>query len=116
MRFLVDECTGPGVARWLHDREHAVFSVCDEARGMEDGDILQKAFAEDWILITNDKDFGEKIYREHRPHRGVILLRLADERTPSKIETIRRLLENYADQLSGRFVVVTEAQVRFARR
>ena len=21
----------------------------------------QKAFAEDWILITNDKDFGEKV-------------------------------------------------------
>ena len=104
MRFLVDECTGPGVARWLLDCKHAVFSVYDEARGMEDGDIIQKAFAEDWILITNDKDFGEKVFREHRPHRGVILLRLADERMVRKIEILRRLLENYADQLRGNFV------------
>ena len=31
------------------------------------------------------------------------------------IETLRRLLEGYADQLPGQFVVVTEKRVRFAR-
>ncbi len=60
MRLLVDECTGPAVAQWLRDQGHEVFSVFDEARGMGDGDILQKANSENWILITNDKDFGEK--------------------------------------------------------
>ena len=103
MRFLVDECTGPGVAQWLRDRKHEVFSVFEEARGMADDDIVAKAFVENWILITNDKDFGEKVYREGRPHRGVVFLRLEDERTAIKIETIRRLLENYAEQLADRF-------------
>lgn len=116
MRFLVDECTGPGVAQWLRDRKHEVFSVFEEARGMADDDIIAKAFVENWILITNDKDFGEKVYREGRPHRGVVFLRLEDERTAIKIETIRRLLENYAEQLADRFVVVTETKVRFARK
>jgi len=32
MRFLVDECTGPKVARWLREQGHEVFSVYDEAR------------------------------------------------------------------------------------
>lgn len=27
MRFLVDECTGPAVARWLREQSHEVFSV-----------------------------------------------------------------------------------------
>ena len=36
MRFLVDECTGPAVARWLRDQAHEVFSVYDEARGTAD--------------------------------------------------------------------------------
>jgi len=27
MKFLVDECTGPGVASWLRDQNHDVFSV-----------------------------------------------------------------------------------------
>ncbi|NBT35678.1 MAG: hypothetical protein EBT03_09105 [Betaproteobacteria bacterium] len=33
MRFLVDECTGPAVARWLRERSHEVFSIYDSARG-----------------------------------------------------------------------------------
>jgi predicted nuclease of predicted toxin-antitoxin system len=115
MRFLVDECTGPAVARWLRERGHRVYSVYEEARGLEDEAIIQKAFDEEWIIVTNDKDFGEKVYRERRLHRGVVLLRLEDERTDNKIETIRRLLEDYSDQLADRFVVVTEARVRFAR-
>lgn len=36
MRFLVDECTGPAVARWLREQKHEVFSVYEEARGAED--------------------------------------------------------------------------------
>ena len=99
MRLLVDECTGPVVAKWLRDQGHEVFSVYDEARGMEDDDILQKAFSENWILVTNDKDFGEKVYRERRSHRGVVILRLEDERAPVKIETLRQLLTNYSERV-----------------
>lgn len=64
--------------------------------------------------MTNDKDFGEKVYREKRPHKGIVLLRLEDERALMKIEIIKRLLEGYADRLSCQFVVVTESGVRFA--
>ena len=58
MRFLVDESTGPRVAAWLCQEGHEVFSVYDQARGMADEEIIQKAFIENWILMTNDKDFG----------------------------------------------------------
>ena len=34
---------------------------------MDDDDIILKAFEENWILITNDKDFGEKVYRSRIP-------------------------------------------------
>jgi predicted nuclease of predicted toxin-antitoxin system len=72
--------------------------------------------SENRILITNDKDFGERIYREHRPHRGIVLLRLEDERAPVKIDVIRRLLDGHADQLVDHYAVVTEERVRFARK
>lgn len=115
MRFLVDECTGPRVARWLREQGHEVFSVYEESRGADDDALVQKAYAENWILITNDKDFGEKVYRERRLHRGIILLRLDDERAANKIEVLRRLLEAYPDRLSDSFVSVAESRVRFAR-
>ncbi len=61
MRFLVDECTGVAVASWLRAQNHEVFSVYEQARGMKDREIIEKCWAESWILITNDKDFGEGI-------------------------------------------------------
>jgi len=114
MRFLVDECTGSKVAQWLRDENHQVFSVFDEARGMTDNEVLEKAFSENWILITNDKDFGEMVFRERRKHHGVVFMRLDDERAANKIEILRRLLEGYAEKLPEQFVVVTETKVRFA--
>lgn len=116
MRFLVDECTGPQVAQWLREQNHEVFSVYEQARGMLDENIIEKAYFEEWILITNDKGFGEKVYRDGRLHKGVVFLRLEDERAVVKINTIRQLLEKYSDQLTDRFVVVTETKVRFARK
>ncbi|BAZ03443.1 DUF5615 family PIN-like protein [Calothrix sp. NIES-3974] len=74
MRFLVDECTGSIVAAWLREQGDEVFSVYDEARGISDDKILQKALIENWILITNDRDFGEKIFREGCIHRGIVFL------------------------------------------
>jgi predicted nuclease of predicted toxin-antitoxin system len=116
VRFLVDENAGVSVARWLRSLDYEVFSVYEQARGMDDDAIIQKAFEENWVLITSDKDFGEKVYREQRLHRGVVLLRLEDERSVNKIDTLQRLLKEYSEQLIDNFVVVTEKQVRFARR
>ena len=94
MRFIVDECTGPAVARWLRQHKHNVFSVYEEARGLDDEGVLQKAIADNRILITNDKDFGEMIFREGKAHRGVILLRLEDERA-SALRTRSGYLNGY---------------------
>lgn len=112
MRFLVDECTGPGVAAWLRGCGHDVFSVYEEARGVDDDVLLHQAFTEDRILITNDKDFGEKVFRDAIAHKGVVLLRLDDERMASKIAVLQKLLDGYADRLEGRFAVVSEKAVR----
>ena len=44
MRFLVDECTGPAVAQWLRTQAHDVFSVYEQARGLDDDSVIRKAF------------------------------------------------------------------------
>jgi predicted nuclease of predicted toxin-antitoxin system len=116
MRFLVDECTGTKVANWLKQQGYEVFSVYEQARGITDNQVLDKAITENWILITNDKDFGEKIYREKCKHRGVIFLRLDDERSANKITVLSQLLSQYEElQIMDCFVVVTETQIRFAK-
>jgi predicted nuclease of predicted toxin-antitoxin system len=112
MRFLVDECLGPVLADWLRRQQHDVFSAFEQARGLDDDSLLGVAVAEDRILVTGDKDFGELVFRDGRPHRGVLLLRLDDPQPVTWIAALQRVLASHADQLPARFVVVTDAAVR----
>ena len=116
MRFLVDECAGTSVARWLREEGHDVASVCEEMRGAPDDDVLALATRQERIVVTTDKDFGEKVFRERKPHRGVILLRLDDERPPAKIAALRRVISSCGHDLARAFVTATEKAVRLSRR
>jgi hypothetical protein len=55
------------------------------------------------------------VYRERRPHRGVILLRLDDERSIMKIAAVEKLLTAYSVCMVNQFVVVMPSRVRFAQ-
>ena len=116
LKFLVDECTGPKVAKWLEAEGYEVFSVFDDARGISDLEIIKKAEAEDWIIITNDKDFGELIFRDSRGPVGVILLRLSDERATNKIHCLNTLLTQLDTVGSDQFIVVTEENIRISKQ
>jgi len=116
MRFVVDECTGPQVADWLKSRGHFVISVYNDHRGMKDEDVIKLATNNDCILISNDKDFGEKIFKQKIAHKGVIFLRLKDERTENKIIVISQLIDKYGDSLRVYFIVATEDKVRLVAK
>lgn len=101
-------------ARWLERAGHDVISVYDEIPCAEDSAVIELALREDRIRVTNDKDFGDRVFRDGRPHRGVLLLRLADERSKNKIAALSRVLELYGEGIWRRFVVVTERSIRIS--
>jgi predicted nuclease of predicted toxin-antitoxin system len=76
VRVVVDECTGPSVARWLRKLGHDVVSIYDDFRGLSDEKILDLAVQNGRLLITNDKGFGTAIYRDGRQHAGLLLIRM----------------------------------------
>jgi len=57
---------------------HDVISIQEIFPSLDDPPILDIAGNENRILITNDKDFGELIYRSRLPHAGVLLFRLQE--------------------------------------
>jgi predicted nuclease of predicted toxin-antitoxin system len=116
MKFIVDESTGPAVAKWLAGLGYEIFSVHNQLRGADDETILKKAIEEEWVLITNDKDFGEMVYRQGLLHHGIILMRLVDERSANKIKILQKLLAQFADLIIDSFVVVTESNVRITKK
>jgi len=111
-KFIVDECTGIAVVHFLRAQGYDVASVNEEMARADDVDILQRAVAEQRILVTNDKDFGDMVYRDRLEHAGILLLRLADERTETKVRVVAAVLDQYADRLENHFVVATEQNIR----
>ncbi len=117
MRFIVDECTGPSVSVWLTEQGHDVYSVSLNSPGWKDVQVLAKANEERRIIITNDRDFGELIYKFKQAHEGVIFLRLSDETVSNKIAVLQRLFGSYASSISHEsYITVTEESVRINRK
>ena len=115
MRLLVDESTGAAVVEYLRSVGQDVLAVAEEMPQADDPDILAHATREGRILITNDKDFGELVFRNGQAHSGVVVLRLQDESSANHMHTIEIVLEQYADRLAGRFTVATERGIRIRR-
>jgi predicted nuclease of predicted toxin-antitoxin system len=112
MQFIVDESAGTAVVGYLRSAGHDVLAVSDAIPQANDEDILSRAMSERRILITNDKDFGELIFRRGQAHHGVVLLRLRDESSANRVRVLGQVLERYADRLPDHFSVATETSFR----
>ena len=103
---------GQAVTEQLRALGHDVEAVAEWMPQALDDQVIDYAYHERRILVTNDRDFGDKVYREGRPHAGILLLRLADDRAATKVRVITALLAAHSDHLADRFVVVTERSIR----
>jgi predicted nuclease of predicted toxin-antitoxin system len=112
VRFIVDESTGESVVVHLRTLGHDVLAVAESMPQATDSVILARAASEGWIVITNDKDFGELAFRSGQAHAGVLLLRLRDESSGNRVCVVTSVLERWAHRLSGSFTVATDRTVR----
>jgi predicted nuclease of predicted toxin-antitoxin system len=115
VKFLVDESTGQSVVDELRRLGHDVISIQEAFPTLDDPLILDIAVNENRTLITNDKDFGELIYRSRLPHAGVLLFRLQDETAANRVRMIRQVLHSCGNKLQGNFVVASERKIRIRR-
>ncbi len=112
MRFLADENVTGTVLQELRQRGHDVLSVKESMRSERDDVILARAQAEQRIVITHDKDFGELAFRSQLPAScGVILIRLAGSESDTDNQRILEALESRTDW-TGHFSVITDNRIR----
>lgn len=112
MKFLLDESAEFRLAAYLKHLGHDVTAIAhDYPHALPDPEVLAIARREQRILVTNDRDFGELIFRRRLPHCGVIFFRLRDQSVETKLAWLQQILRDYADQLD-QFLVVTERRVR----
>ena len=115
MKFLLDESADYPLAPFLQGLGHDVTAIAHEyPQALSDRAVLSIAQAEQRILITNDRDFGELIFRQRLPHNGVILFRLGAEALPVKTRWLEAVLSKHAQDLRD-FVVITDRGIRVRR-
>jgi predicted nuclease of predicted toxin-antitoxin system len=115
MNFLLDQSTDARLVSWLTQRGHNALRIGrDYPHGLPDEQVLAIAHREGRILITDDRDFGELVFRHRQPHTGVIYLRLASYSLALTTARLEHVLTNHAEHLD-RFLVVTPGDVRERR-
>lgn len=113
MRFLIDENIGQSVVRYLSEKGHDVIvAATGELSSHEDIFLLNYAFQENRIVITNDKDFGFLVYRQKLPSRGIILFRFIQESPFLKIAALETVLSMKLKKIIDHFIVVSEGKIR----
>jgi predicted nuclease of predicted toxin-antitoxin system len=112
MRFLLDEGLPYRLATFLHNLGHDVTAVGHEYPfALTDHAILAIARQEQRVVLTNDKDFGELIFRDQLPHAGVVLFRLGYVPIAERTALMQRVLTEHATVLD-QFIVVTRTAIR----
>ena len=111
MNFLLDVNASGAVARWLIHLGHDVAEVGQKNPGMSDNEILSWAVMERRIIVTTDNDFEEMIWRQGKPHCGV--LRLENLPRSERIVLLRDVLDRHSRDLeSGAIVIALRTKFR----
>ena len=114
MRFLVDRCAGRQLADWLREKGYDVLEARELGPDPGDGALLERANAEDRILVTIDTDFGELVFLHDVAHSG--LVRLPDVPAKRRIALMAELLERHRPALEmGDVVTIRGDRIRISR-
>ena len=77
--------------------------------------ILEAAVQDARILITEDKDFGELVYRQRLQHRGVVLVRVDGISNEKEGRIVARAVREHEAELTGAFTVIQHGTIRIRR-
>lgn len=113
MNFLVDECCDALLVAGLRADGHDVLYIPEVAPGSDDNTVLQLAFSQQRVLLTEDKDFGELVVRLQLPALGIVLLRIEPAHSNIKLARLRDVILHDGSRIVGSFVVIDETKARF---
>jgi len=116
MKFLADEGVDKPIVDQLRISGFDVHYVLETHQGSDDDTVLQLANDENRILLTQDKDFGELVYRLQKVHQGIILIRLGTTPALEKARLVDFVLREYGEKLFEAFTVIQANAVRIRKQ
>jgi predicted nuclease of predicted toxin-antitoxin system len=115
MMLLADESVDRPIVERLRSDGHDTVYVAELSPRITDDEVLQEANNRNALLLTEDKDFGELVYRLGRAHSGVVLIRLAGLPPLSKADIVAKAFQDHATELPGAFSVISPGAMRIRK-
>lgn len=112
MKLVVDENLHAGAVARLRAAGHDVIWIAELAPRLKDNLVLQQASDAGALLVTEDKDFGELVFRQRLISSGVILLRCPGLSPEGKGQVLAQTIGRHGDELKGAFTVIAPGAVR----
>lgn len=115
MNLLADEGVDKPIVDLLRTNGFDVAYILETNQGADDEFILAMANADKRILLTQDKDFGELVFRIKNAHYGVILIRLEGYKPALKAEVVLQIIAKHKDELINSFAVIQPNVIRIRK-
>lgn len=112
MRILADENIARSIVAWLRTEGYDVLSASESRTQVPDADLLAEAEAQGYVLLTEDKDFGDLVFRDRRNSHGVVMLRMEGLPASLRLARLQSVWTVIEASMPGSFLVVTETKVR----
>lgn len=111
MKFLADENLPRPIVRRLRQDGHEVTYVSETALGIPDAGVLAMV-GEDQVVVTEDKDFGELVFRERLRTSGVLFIRLEGLSMSRRAAMVSAAVTELGEKLLRSFTVISRAGTR----
>lgn len=113
MKLLANENYPIASVKLLRDKGYDITAISEISPGDKDTEVLLRAYRENRVIITFDRDYGEMIYKLRLPvPPGLIYLRFVPQNPLEPAEYVLGLLESKDITIKGKFTVGGEQQVR----
>ncbi len=116
MKLLVDENFSGRVVDGLRALGVEVELVTSIQAGMKDHRVLASSVASGSLLLTEDSDFGELVFRDHRATVGVLYMRLDGVSIDRRIAIVHEVIARYREDLLRCFTVIDHGGYRIRQR
>ena len=114
--FLADESVDAAIVQGLRDRGFDVLYIAELNPGIPDSAVLERANQGNALLLTEDKDFGELVFRRREIASGVVLIRLAGLSSDHQRNLVLAAMDQHGDELLGGFSVISPGSIRIRAR
>jgi predicted nuclease of predicted toxin-antitoxin system len=91
---------------------HDVISMSDVAPRATDAEVMSRANSEIRLLLTEDKDFGDLVFRQARPVPAIVLLQIDSTRRSHKGARLLTAIDRFGDNLLRNYTVIEAARFR----